>query len=95
MRWPKALTKRTDGGLPVHGFRPLRGDAATVTHNTMAIAYEPDTTFVIYPQSTPTQARAFELLDVSAKPLPVDTTAKIPIRESDQRVASRRQVNFV
>jgi hypothetical protein len=29
----KALTKRTDHGLPVHSFRSLLGDLATVTHN--------------------------------------------------------------
>jgi hypothetical protein len=63
----KALTKRTDDGLPVHSFRSLLGDLATVTHNTMAIAHQPDTTFVIYPQFTPIQARAFELLNVNAK----------------------------
>jgi len=63
----KALTKRPDDGLPVHSFRSLLGDLATVTHNTMAIAHQPDTTFVIYPQFTPTQARAFELLNVNAK----------------------------
>ena len=34
---------------------------------TSAIAHQPDTTFVIYPQFTPTQARAFELLNVNAK----------------------------
>jgi hypothetical protein len=63
----KARTKRTDDGLPVHSFRSLLGDLATVTHNTMAIAHQTDTTFVIYPQLTPTQARAFELLNVNAR----------------------------
>jgi hypothetical protein len=43
----RALTKRTDDGLPVHSFRSLLGDLATVTHNTMAIAHQADTTFVI------------------------------------------------
>ena len=33
----KALTKRTDDGLPVHSFRSLLGDLATVTCNTMAM----------------------------------------------------------
>jgi hypothetical protein len=63
----KALTKRTDDGLPVHSFLSRLGDLATVTQNTMAIAHQPDTTFVIYPQFTPTQARAFELLNVNVK----------------------------
>jgi hypothetical protein len=63
----KALTKRTDDGLPVHSFRSLLGDLATVTHNTMAMVASPDATFVIYPQFTPVQARAFELLGVNVK----------------------------
>jgi len=63
----KARTKRTNDGLPVHSFRSLLGDLATVTRNTMAMAGSPDTTFVIYPQVTPVQARAFELLGVNVK----------------------------
>jgi transposase len=61
----KALTKRTDDGLPVHSFRSLLGDLATVTRNTMAMADQPDATFVLYPQLTPLQARAFKLLQVA------------------------------
>jgi hypothetical protein len=61
----KALTKRTDDGLPVHSFRSLLGDLATVTQNTMAMDGQHDATFVLYPQLTPVQARAFQLLDVA------------------------------
>ena len=61
----KALTKRTDDGLPVHSFRSLLGDLATVTRNTMAMDGRPDATFTLYPQLTPVQARAFQLLDVA------------------------------
>jgi Transposase DDE domain len=61
----KALTKRTDDGLPVHSFRSLLGDLATVTRNTMAMAAQPNATFVLYPQLTPVQARAFKLLEVA------------------------------
>ena len=61
----KALTKRTDDGLPVHSFRSLLGDLATVTRNTMAMAGQPEATFVLYPQLTPLQARAFKLLQVA------------------------------
>jgi hypothetical protein len=63
----KARTKRTDDGLAVHSFRSLLGDLATVTRNTMAMIGSPDPTFVIYPQFTPVQARAFELLGVNVK----------------------------
>jgi hypothetical protein len=61
----KALTKRTDDGLPVHSFRSLLGDLATVTRNTMAMDAQPDATFTLYPQLTPVQARAFQLLGVA------------------------------
>jgi Transposase DDE domain len=61
----KAATQRTDDGLPVHSFRSLLGDLATVTRNTMAINAQPDATFVLHPQLTPLQARAFQLLDVT------------------------------
>ena len=61
----KALTKRTDDGLPVHSFRSLLGDLATVTRNTMAMDGQHDATFVLYPQLTPVQARAFQLLGVA------------------------------
>jgi hypothetical protein len=63
----KAATKRTDDGLPVHSFRSLLDDLATVTRNTMAMAQNPDASFVLYPQLTQIQARAFQLLDVAVK----------------------------
>jgi hypothetical protein len=63
----KALTKRTDDGLAVHSFRSLLSDLATVTQNTMAMVGEPGTAFVLYPQLTAVQARAFQLLEVTVK----------------------------
>lgn len=64
----KAAAKQTDDGLPVHSFQTLIADLATITRNTMALANSPDATFVLFPQLTPLQARAFQLLAVSAKP---------------------------
>jgi hypothetical protein len=61
----KAAAKRTADGLPVHSFRSLLADLATVTRNTMAMAGQPDATFTLYPQLTPVQARAFRLLEVA------------------------------
>ena len=61
----KAAAKRTDDGLPVHSFRSLLADLATVTRNTMAMDGQPEATFVLYPQLTPVQDRAFQLLDVA------------------------------
>ena len=60
----KAATKRTEDGLPVHSFRSLLTDLATVTRNSMAISKAKDAAFVLYPKLTPTQDRAFELLGV-------------------------------
>jgi hypothetical protein len=48
-----------------HSFRSLLGDLATVTRNTMAMDGQHDATFVLYPQLTAVQARAFQLLDVA------------------------------
>jgi transposase len=61
----KAATKRTDDGLPVHSFRSLLGDLATVTRNTMALNAQPDATFTLFPQLTAIQARAFQSLGVA------------------------------
>lgn len=63
----KAATKRTHDGLPVHSFRSLIADLATVTRNTMAMTQSLDATFVLYPKLTPAQDRAFQLLGVAAK----------------------------
>jgi transposase len=63
----KAATKHTDDGLPVHSFRSLLDDLATVTRNTMAMAHSPDASFVLYPQLTQIQERAFQLLHVPVK----------------------------
>jgi hypothetical protein len=63
----KAATKRTDDDLPVHSFRSLLADLATVTHNTMAMPQSPDAAFVLYPKLTPAQDRAFQLLGVPVK----------------------------
>jgi transposase len=63
----KAATKRTNDGLPVHSFRSLLTDLATVTRNTMAMPNSPETTFVLYPKFTPLQERAFQLLGTQVR----------------------------
>jgi hypothetical protein len=63
----KAATKRTEDGMPVHSFRSLLAELATLTRNAMAMANQPDASFVLYPEPTPVQARTFELLGVSQK----------------------------
>ena len=63
----KAGNRCTDDGLPVHSFRSLLGDLATVTRNVMAMDGAPEASFVLYPQLTPVQDRAFQLLDLGVK----------------------------
>ncbi len=58
----KIASKRTDDGLPVHSFRTLLADLATITRNTMTIDAAPSDTFFLYPELTPVQAKAFALL---------------------------------
>jgi hypothetical protein len=63
----KAATKRTADGLQVHSFQSLLAELATFTRNTMAMAAAPRDTFLLHPQPTPIQLRAFELLAVQPR----------------------------
>lgn len=63
----KAATKRTPDGLPVHSFRSLLADLATVTRNVMAMTQNLEATFLLYPRLTPVQHRTFQLLGVRVK----------------------------
>jgi hypothetical protein len=58
----KAKTKRTDDGLPVHSFRTLLADLATLTRNTVRWANAP--AMVLLASPTQIQQRAFDLLGV-------------------------------
>jgi len=58
----KAKTQRTDDGLPVHSFRTLLADLATLTRNTVKLAGAPATALLASP--TQIQQRAFDLLGV-------------------------------
>jgi hypothetical protein len=56
----KAKTKRTDDGLPVHSFRTMLADLATLTRNTARLASAHTMTLLATP--TQIQQRAFDLL---------------------------------
>lgn len=60
-----ASTRRTADGLPVHGFRSLPSDLATLSRNTVNAhadaAGEGACAFTTYTLPTPVQNRAFEL----------------------------------
>ena len=54
----------TDDGLPVHSFRSLLSDLATLCLNQVSLPSNPTYRFELPTKPTPLQARAFELLAV-------------------------------
>jgi hypothetical protein len=56
----KAKTKQTDDGLPVHSFRSLLADLATLTRNT--VRFGRAATFSVLATPTEIQRRALDLL---------------------------------
>jgi transposase len=68
-RSPAAIRKQTTGvtpeGLPVHSFRTLLADLATLARNTIVTAVAPDLPLTVFTRPTTVQQRAFELLDVA------------------------------
>ena len=48
-------------------FQTLLSDLATYTRNTMAPSKTPEATFFLYPEPTPTQTKAFELLAIQPR----------------------------
>ena len=68
-RSPAAIRKQTTGvtddGLPVHSFRTLLADLATLARNTIVTAVAPDYPIAVMTRPTQVQRRAFELLGVT------------------------------
>ena len=63
----KVRRKTDDEGRPLHSFRSLLKDLATLTKNTVRVADTP-VTFEQYAQPTELQQRAFDRLQVSHRP---------------------------
>jgi hypothetical protein len=67
-RSPAAVTKQTTGltedGLPVHSFRSLLADLATLARNTITTAITPDYPLTVVTRATPIQQKAFQLLSL-------------------------------
>ena len=61
----KTTTKRTADGGPVHSFRTLLSDLATVAKNRLLPKIENPVAFDLITTPTPLQQRAFDLLSVS------------------------------
>jgi|SRR5689334_346739 transposase len=68
-RSPAAVTKQTTGstpdGLPVHSFRSLLADLATVARNTLTTAITPLHPLTVLTKPTTIQQKAFDLLGVA------------------------------
>ena len=68
-RSPSATRKQTTGvtpdGLPVHSFRTLLADLATLARNTIVTAVAPNLPLTVVTRPTPVQQRALELLEVA------------------------------
>ena len=62
----KARRKRTADDLPVHSFRSLLRDLATLSVNTMQVA-DTGASFPLQTKPTPVQQRCFELLGVTPR----------------------------
>ena len=65
-RSPAAVAKQTTGltqdGLPVHSFRSLLADLATLVRNTVITAITPNYPLTVLTRPTPIQLKAFALL---------------------------------
>ena len=61
----KQTTGRTEDGLPVHSFRTLLNDLATLTRNTLVTAISPEQPFTLTARPTPVQLKARDLLGLS------------------------------
>jgi Transposase DDE domain len=68
-RSPAAVTKQTTGltpdGLPVHSFRSLLADLATLARNTVTTAITPNYPITILTRPTSIQHKAFALLGIT------------------------------
>ena len=60
----KARRRRTASGWPVHGFRTLLGDLATITRNRVAPRLPDVEPFEVVTRPTALQREAFKLLGV-------------------------------
>jgi hypothetical protein len=61
----KQTTGRTEDGLPVHSFRTLLADLATLTRNTLVTALDPQHTLTLTARPTPLQQKAQDLLGLA------------------------------
>ena len=61
----KQTTGMTPDGLPVHSFRTLLTDLATMARNTIITAINPLYPLTVVTRPTPVQQKAFDLLGIA------------------------------
>ena len=61
----KQTTGMTPDGLPVHSFRTLLADLATLARNTVITAINPNYSLAVVTRPTPVQQKAFDLLGLT------------------------------
>jgi transposase len=61
----KDASRRTEDGLPVHSFRTLLDDLATLTYNVCHTPLNPHARIIMSTRPTPVQEKAFRLLNVN------------------------------
>ena len=61
----KQTTGVTPDGLPVHSFRTLLADLATLARNTIITAINPTYPLTVVTRPTPVQQKAFDLLGLA------------------------------
>jgi transposase len=61
----KQTTGQTEDGLPVHSFRSLLDDLATLARNAIVTAITPNYPLTVLTRPTPIQQKAFDLLGVA------------------------------
>jgi len=61
----KQTTGMTPDGLPVHSFRTLLADLATLARNTIVTAINPNYPLIVVTRPTPVQQKAFDLLGLA------------------------------
>jgi hypothetical protein len=64
----KDTTRLSEDGLPVHSFRTLLDDLATLAYNVCHTPLNPQAKIVMITRPTPIQEKAFRLLNVNPTP---------------------------
>ena len=62
-----SVVAKAERSEAAHARPATAAPTTTVTRNVMAINGAPEASFVLYPQLTPVQDRAFQLLDLGVK----------------------------